>query len=108
MAARWGWPVAKVRKLGDVIFASILGALCEGLPFWSRLRARCAVRLYYTGVRCFGGAAHGAFRCLAPAVAGCALLSGCAGCQVPEAFDDPATLQLPQGASFTNTVTGAE
>ncbi len=112
IAAAWGWPVAKARKLGDAIFASILEALAEGLPFWSRLRAKAAVRLYYRGVRCFGGVAHGSFKRFAgakilAAVAGCLLLSGCGGCAAPQAFDDPAALQMPQGVSFTNTVTGA-
>ena len=128
IARAWGWPVAKVRKLGDVLFASILDALCEGLPFWSRLRAKAAVRLYYTAVRAFGGIGHRAFkrlegtgehgedgeaasgRVIVPVFLvflGCLSLCGCSGCAVPQGFEDPATLAPPAGASFTNTVTGA-
>ena len=128
IARAWRWPVAKVRKLGDVLFASILDALCEGLPFWSRLRAKAAVRLYYTAVRAFGGIGHRAFKRLEGStvngvngVNAASLLplftaftlftvlscAGCSGCAVPQGFEDPATLKLPEGVSFTNTVTGA-
>ena len=110
MARAWGWEEKKVRKLGDIVFASILRSLARPLPFFSRLRASFAVRLYYTGVRAFGGAAHAVMGALAlasalllgGAVAGCA-----GGCAAPNAWEDPAAPFTLPSATHTNTVTGA-
>lgn len=121
MARAWGWEVSRVRKLGDIVFANILRSMARGLPFWSRQRAYLATGLYYAGVRAFGGAAHAAYkrlegpkvrkfegsRALAIAVTGSLLLGGCAGCAIPNAWDDPdATVEIP-AHSYSNLLTGA-
>ena len=143
-AEAWGWDVARVRKLGDVVFATILCALARdweqdlrarpGCWFrlaWREMRilyTRAGVRLYYRGVRAFGGIAHEAMKkttspgggggisplLLSPApvaLAGLLLLgAGCSGgCSpIPLAWDDNVGLyRLEEPAvAFTNTVTG--
>ncbi len=78
IAKAWGWPAARVRKLGDLVFATILRDLAEAwaldlrsLPgCWFRraareiriLYARAGIAIYYRGVRAFGGIAHAAMR----------------------------------------------
>ena len=131
MAKAWGWPVEKVRKLGDIGCASVLRALARELRGASRWRGLFSSWLYYTSVRAFGGVAHAGYkrlqttertehtdggpspRAAAPSVlAVCsvvllsACVAGCAGCAAPEAFDDPAALTLPGGVAMTNSVTG--
>lgn len=112
MARAWGWEEWRVRKLGDIIFGSILRSMAADLPFWSRQRAYLATRLYYSSVRAFGGVGHAAYRrfegsaVLAIAAAGSLALGGCAGCAVPLAWDDPdAEVEIP-AHSYTNLVTG--
>jgi hypothetical protein len=109
MARAWGWAVWRVRKLGDIIFGNILRSLKRTLHGWEGLKAEIACRTYYRGVRAFGGVAHVAYRrfAAAPLVAGCIALSGCAGCAIPNAWEDPdAEVQIP-AHSYSNLVTGA-
>ena len=109
-AKAWGWSVDRVRKLGDIIFANILRALKRRLRGLQRLKAEVACRTYYRAVRAFGGPAHAIYRRFAPialAVAGSLALGGCAGCAVPNAWEDPdATVEIP-AHSYSNLVTGA-
>ena len=143
IAEAWGWDVARVRKLGDVVFTTILCALardweqdlrarpgCWFRRAWREMRilyTRAGVRLYYRGVRAFGGIAHEAMKkttspgggggispllLSAPvALAGLLLLgAGCSGCApLPNAWDDTVGLYRidPPAVAFTNTVTGA-
>ena len=120
IAKAWGWDVARVRKLGDIVFATILVDLADA---WARdlrsrpcswlragvreleiLGARASVAIYYRGVRAFGGAAHRIMAALLLSLA----LSGCAGgCAAPEAWDEDARLAPPPAVAFTNAVTGA-
>lgn len=121
-AKAWGWTVAKVRKLGDIIFGNILRALKKTLRGWQRFKAEVACRVYYRSVRAFGGTAHAAYKrfegskvsgskvpgskVLALALAGSLALGGCAGCAVPLAWDDPdAEVEIP-AHSYSNLVTG--
>ena len=110
-AKAWGWTVAKVRKLGDIIFGNILRALKKTLRGWQRFKAEVACRVYYRSVRAFGGVGHAAYRRFAPpvaiAVAGSLALGGCAGCSIPNAWEDPdAEVEIP-AHSYSNLVTGA-
>ena len=112
MARAWGWTEEKVRKLGDIAFANILHAFVKRLHGLSRLRGEIACRTYYRSVRAFGGAGHAAYkrlegaRTVAVAVAGSLLLGGCAGCSIPNAWEDPdAEVQIP-AHSYSNLVTG--
>lgn len=128
IAARWGWPVKRVRRLGDIVFATLIRSLATGLPWASRQRARLAAWLYYRGVRAFGGVAHDIMKdtsspgggggisphsstSLAPvALAGLLLFAaGCSGgCRLPNAWDDTVgfyRIEEP-AVAFTNTVTG--
>ena len=82
IAEAWGWPAARVRKLGDLVFATILRDLAEAWALdlrsrpgcWFRraareiriLYARAGVAIYYRGVRAFGGIAHAAMRKSSP------------------------------------------
>ena len=103
IAEAWGWPVDKARKLGDIVFATILRDQARGLSGLSRVRGALAVRLYYAGVRAFGGIAHRLLVALALAAA----LSGCAGgCNAPAAWGGDTPADAP-AHSFTNTLTGA-
>ncbi len=112
MAAAWGWPESKVRKLGDIIFGNILRSLAKTLHGWQRVKAEIGCRVYYRSVRAFGGVGHAAYRrfeakILALGAAGSLALGGCAGCAVPSAWDDPdATVEIP-AHSYSNLVTGA-
>ena len=82
IAKAWGWDVARVRKLGDIVFATILVDLADA---WARdlrsrpgcwirraareleiLGAQASVRLYYRSVRAFGGIAHEAMKTSSP------------------------------------------
>ena len=110
-AAAWGWTVARVRRLGDIIFANILRSLKRRLRGLQRLKAEVACCTYYRSVRAFGGVAHAAYKRFTPplalAVAGSLALGGCAGCAVPSAWDDPdADVQIP-AHSYSNLLTGA-
>lgn len=110
-ARAWGWPEKKVRKLGDIVFANILHAFVKRLHGLSRLRGEIACRTYYRAVRCFGGVGHAAYKRFAPALvasaAGALALGGCAGCAIPNAWDDPdATVEIP-AHSYSNLLTGA-
>ncbi len=107
-AKAWGWTVARVRRLGDIIFGNILRSLKRTLHGWEGLKAEVACRTYYRGVRAFGGVAHVAYRrfAAAPLVAGCIALSGCAGCAIPNAWEDPdAEVAIP-AHSYSNLVSG--
>lgn len=110
MARAWGWTVARVRRLGDIIFGSILHAFAKLLRGWERVKAEIARRTYYRAVRAFGGVGHAAYRrfegprALALAAAGCLALSGCS---IPNAWEDPdATVEIP-AHSYSNLLTGA-
>jgi len=120
-AKAWGWTEEKVRKLGDVVFGNILRAFVKRLRGLSRVRGEIACRVYYGGVRAFGGAGRAAYKrfegskvrkfegskALAIAVTGSLLLGGCAGCAIPTAWDDPdAEIEIP-AHSYSNLVTGA-
>ena len=103
IAEAWGWPVARVRRLGDIVFASVLRDQARGLPGLSRVRGLVAARLYYAAARAFGGAAHRIMAALLLSLA----LSGCAGgCAAPEAWDGETPADAP-AHSFTNALTGA-
>lgn len=109
-AAAWGWTVARVRRLGDIIFANILRSLKRTLRGLQRVKAEISCRVYYRSVRAFGGVAHAAYKRFTPplalAVAGSLALGGCAGCAIPNAWDDPdAEVQIP-AHSYSNLVTG--
>ncbi len=110
-AKAWGWPEEKVRKLGDIVFANILHAFVKRLHGLSRLRGEIACRTYYRSVRAFGGVAHEAYKRLAPPAAvaiaaGSLALGGCAGCAIPNAWEDPdAPVEIP-AHSYSNLVTG--
>lgn len=106
MARAWGWTVARVRRLGDIIFGNILRSLKRTLHGWEAFKAEIACRTYYRGVRAFGGVAHVAYKrfAAAPLVAGCIALSGCS---IPNAWEDPdAEVEIP-AHSYSNLVTGA-
>lgn len=109
-AAAWGWTVARVRRLGDIIFANILRSLKRTLRGLQRVKAEISCRVYYRSVRAFGGVAHAAYKRFTPplalAAAGSLALGGCAGCAIPNAWDDPdATVEIP-AHSYSNLVTG--
>ena len=110
-AKAWGWAVERVRKLGDIIFGSILRAWTKLLRGWQRVKGEIACRVYYRGVRAFGGVAHAAYKRLAPPAAvaiaaGALALGGCAGCAIPNAWEDPdAPVEIP-AHSYSNLVTG--
>ena len=87
MAAAWGWPVARVRRLGDRVFYAIL----------VHVSSTGLARIYYRGVRMFGGLAH-FFGQRMPLVVALLLLgsAGCSGCIGPgQPFEDPSDLTLP-------------
>lgn len=107
MAAAWGWPLSKVRRLGDVIFGNILLAEARRLPSaWQRTCGAAAARLYHAGVRLFGGAAHSFMRiAFAAAALGC-FAGGCAGCAVPPAWEDGGESYDTPSYAYTNLVTG--
>lgn len=126
-AAAWGWARARVRRLGDIIFHSILRALARRLRGFRRAGALALCRVYYRGVRAFGGVAHDVMKdttsspgggggisphsstSLAPvALAGLLLFAaGCSGgCSpIPLAWEEGAGIDVP-AHSYTNTVTG--
>ena len=127
-ARAWGWKVERVRKLGDIVFASILRSMARRLPFWSRQRAYLATSLYYAGVRAFGGAAHAAYKRFEgskaqaePAGAAepdggalpvflailCAFAAGgCSGCVALLSWENPDVVIDIPAHSYTNLVTG--
>ena len=121
-ARAWGWPESAVRKLGDIVFGNILRSLAKTLHGWERVKAEIACRTYYRSVRAFGGVGHAAYKrfegskvpgskvpgskVLALALAGSLALGGCAGCAIPNAWEDPdATIEIP-AHSYSNLVTG--
>ena len=113
MAKAWGWSLWRVRKLGDIIFGSILHAFVKLLRGASRIRGEIACRTYYRSVRAFGGVGHAAYkrlegaRTVALALAGSLALGGCAGCSIPNAWEDPdAEVAIP-AHSYSNLLTGA-
>ncbi len=82
MAEAWGWPVARVRRLGDIVFATFLVDLAdacardlrsrpcswlrEGIRELEILGTLASVRLYYRSVRAFGGIAHDVMKTTSP------------------------------------------
>ncbi len=89
MAARWNWPLKRVRRLGDLVF---YGILAEIGPTW-------LARLYYRAVRIFGGIFHGLGRIFAIALLALCV-AGCDGCASPgPIFEDPSDLTIPDYAT---------
>lgn len=82
IAEAWDWPQAKVRRLGDEIFSTIMQR-AEG--------SKLVVRIYYNAIWHFGGLYRAAKKVFV-VVAFCAVfasLAGCGGCLSPPDISDP-------------------
>ncbi len=85
IAAAWGCSRAQVRRLADDVFYGI--ALARA-PHW-------LARIYWHGIRAFGGIAHAAGKLLALALL-MSCIAGCAGCRSPvNPFDPSVPLEDP-------------
>jgi len=73
IAAAWGWEVARVRELADNMF---YGLACARAPCW-------LARIYWRGIRAFGGIAHAVCRVGTVCLIAALLCAGCAGCVGP-------------------------
>lgn len=87
IAKAWGVPVADVRLWVDGLYYSIMDA--QGVP-------RLVSRLYYGGVRNFGGLWRSLKGAIAIAIIA-AMIGGCGGCATPPEnfFEDPGELKDP-------------
>lgn len=90
IAAAFGVPVRRIRRLGDRIFSSVNLAENAGKPL-----AQTVSTLTYWGVRLFGGIYH-ARHALALALACALFLAGCAGGCVTSIFEDGERYDPPE------------
>ena len=95
IADAWGWDVADVRALGDLIFANILVLLAHRHKGVKRYIALAVANTYYAAVRAFGGVAHAVYKLFALALV-CGVCSGCGGCIDPVFEGDAITTPVYQ------------
>ncbi len=85
IAAAWGWRVSEVRAWADWIFAAV-GT--RHAPSWM-------ARVYFRGVRAFGGIAHFIGKAALVLVLA-ATIGGCGGCALPDPFEPGAPYTPPE------------